>query len=333
MEGTYRPQTRANKEAQKPKAQVTVREFSKLFLDQHAGANNRPSEHESKVSVLNRHIRPQLGDESLAALRARHIEAFKAHLARLELAPKTRNNILTVLRKLLAYAVEMEELASAPKVKLVKVEEGAAQQIEWLEHAALEQLIAAQDEPQLALAILLGAEASLRRGELAALRWADVNTRRQVLTVCRTLCFRSGKELPPKGKRSRVVPLTQRLTAALRGHKHLCPTVLVREDGTAWTKEVFRHRGERIYRLAGLEQPGMPWHCLRHTFCSHLAMAGAPVTTIMELAGHVDLATTQRYMHLSPEARRDAIALLDRRADPCADPPTPETPKPPQSML
>jgi site-specific recombinase XerD len=50
---------------------------------------------------------------------------------------------------------------------------------------------------------------------------------------------------------------------------------------------------------------------LRHTFCSHLAMRGAPARAIQELAGHQDLATTQRYMHLSPAALDAAIRLLD----------------------
>ena len=46
-----------------------------------------------------------------------------------------------------------------------------------------------------------------------------------------------------------------------------------------------------------------PWiHILRHTFCSLLAMRGAPARAIQELAGHQDLGTPQRYVHLSPAA-------------------------------
>jgi integrase len=54
-------------------------------------------------------------------------------------------------------------------------------------------------------------------------------------------------------------------------------------------------------------------HALRHTFCSHLAMRGAPAKAIHELAGHSDLTTTLRYMHLSPAARQGAIELLNDR--------------------
>jgi hypothetical protein len=56
-------------------------------------------------------------------------------------------------------------------------------------------------------------------------------------------------------------------------------------------------------------------HILRHTFCSHLAMRGAPARAIQELAGHQDLGTTQRYMHLSPAALDAAIRLLEAPVD------------------
>ena len=61
-------------------------------------------------------------------------------------------------------------------------------------------------------------------------------------------------------------------------------------------------------------------HILRHTFCSHLAMRGAPVKAIQELAGHRDLATTLRYMHLSPAAKqRDSAARSAKLWRHCGD--------------
>ena len=60
----------------------------------------------------------------------------------------------------------------------------------------------------------------------------------------------------------------------------------------------------------GLAKQGV--HILRHTFCSHLAMRGAPVRAIQELAGHSNLSTTQRYMHLNPAAVEGAVRLLEQ---------------------
>lgn len=59
-------------------------------------------------------------------------------------------------------------------------------------------------------------------------------------------------------------------------------------------------------------------HILRHTFCSRLAMKGAPARAIRELAGHRDLSTTQKYKHMSPSAVADAIRLLDGAGSPGA---------------
>ena len=86
--------------------------------------------------------------------------------------------------------------------------------------------------------------------------------------------------------------------------------MLCQPDGSPLSADVVKHHVERAARRAQLNANGV--HRLRHTFCSHLAMRGAPARAIQELAGPQDLTTTQRYMHLSPAAIEGAIRLLDQ---------------------
>ena len=55
---------------------------------------------------------------------------------------------------------------------------------------------------------------------------------------------------------------------------------------------------------------GVGAHTLRHTYISMLCQAGVPITVIKELAGHADIQTTMRYVHLSPHHRRSAVEKL-----------------------
>ena len=132
----------------------------------------------------------------------------------------------------------------------------------------------------------------------------------------RQLCVQrsewKGHVTVPKGGRLRYVPMTVRLAAALRDHRHLrAARVLCQRDGSPLTQDMRQAiTSERAARTARIATSGV--HRLRHTFCSHLAMRGAPARAIQELAGHQDLTTTQRYMHLSPAAIEGAIRLLDQ---------------------
>jgi site-specific recombinase XerD len=107
--------------------------------------------------------------------------------------------------------------------------------------------------------------------------------------------------------------MTDALDTALRAHRHLRgERVLHRDDGEAPRAHHLRDWIEAAQRRAGLRATGA-LHVLRHTFCSHLAMRGAPAKAIQDLAGHANLSTTLRYMHLSPAARSSAIGLLNAR--------------------
>ena len=170
------------------------------------------------------------------------------------------------------------------------------------------------------LIVLLGGEAGLRWGEMIALEWTDVDLVNRQLTVSRSDW--NGHVTTPKGGRPRHVPLTKRLAAALSEHRHLrSARVLCQDDTKPLTRQIVQTRAKRAARRAGVirgstKSGGGGVHILRHTFCSHLAMRGAPARAIQELAGHADLSMTQRYMHLSPAALDAAIRLLEEPAGP-----------------
>ena len=141
-----------------------------------------------------------------------------------------------------------------------------------------------------------------------ALEWSDVNLPKRQLCVQRSDW--KGHVTIPKGGRLRYIPLTARLAASLQAHRHLkSDRVLCQDDGSALTQKIVQDHVRRAARRAQVTNAGV--HVLRHTFCSHLAMKGAPPRAIQELAGHQDLATTQRYLHLSPAAIDGAIRLLE----------------------
>jgi len=77
----------------------------------------------------------------------------------------------------------------------------------------------------------------------------------------------------------------------------------------------------RALRSAGItrEQGQIGWHDLRHTYGSHLAMKGVPLKVVQELMGHATIQMTERYAHLSPETRRQAVAVLDAPLAPARD--------------
>jgi site-specific recombinase XerD len=141
---------------------------------------------------------------------------------------------------------------------------------------------------------------------MIGLEWTDLDLDKRQLCVARSE-WRG--HVAPKSGRIRYLPLTKRLVTALRAAKHLRgPRVLCDDEGKPLTHKMIQVMMRRVARRANVK-PGV--HILRHTFCPHLAMRGAPARAIQELAGHQDLSTTQRYMHLSPASLEAAIRLLD----------------------
>lgn len=291
-----------------PKKEVpSLEDFSGRFVDGYARANRqKPSGIAAKEMILRVHLKPALGRKRLDAISNEDVQRLKLAMGRK--AAKTINNVLTVLNVLLKQAVAWDVIERMPcSIRLLPVPKPETRFYDVHEYERLVDAAAKIDQEAL-LIVLLGGQAGLRCGEMIALEWPDIDLSKPQLCVRQSDW--NGHVSTPKSGKVRWVPLTVRLAAALKRHRHLRgPRVLSSPDGSTWTRQLVQYRMKRVTRRAGLPDFGV--HALRHTFCSHLSMRGAPVNSIRELAGHAELSVTQRYMHLSPSALDDAIRLLE----------------------
>lgn len=293
----------------------TLAEFFPRFVDQHAKANLLKSgtitEYES---VFANHLKPRLGDKRLNEITTQDVARLKFDLAK-DKRGKTINNVLVALSRCLKAAVEWQLLETLPcQVKLVKVSQS---DYEFYEFDQLEELVTAakREDPRIHAAVLLGAHAGLRSGEMQGLEWGDVDFRRNVITVQRRV--HKGNVDSPKNGKLRRIDMTTRLQEALVALPRGLPAarVLLQDSGAPITQRVLERWMGRAQKAAGHPVTNRI-HVLRHTFCSHLGMRSAPSIAVKELAGHSSLATTQRYMHLSPAERGRAIGLLEQNQPP-----------------
>jgi integrase len=309
--GQQREATLFSRGGQKPEAAArevpTLGDFTEQFMT-YSKTNNKPSTIHAKEWLLRVHLIPAFGAKRLDAIGAEQIERYKATKLDEGYVKKSINNHLTALRKLLNLAVEWNKIDRAPKVKGFKLGKDTVEDEQYLTFEESDRFLQAATpewKPLLVLAIRTG----LRAGELLALRWQDVDLVAGQLVVRRTLW--QDQEGPPKGGRTRPVPLSDETVATLKAHRHLRgPYVFCDEVGSRLTHSIIKDVVPATCRRAGLAKR-ITTHGLRHTFASHLAMRGVSLKTIQELLGHESFAMTLRYAHLSPDVRRDAVQLLD----------------------
>jgi integrase len=147
-------------------------------------------------------------------------------------------------------------------------------------------------------AVLISLNTGLRRGELLALTWADVNVHGRLLTV-RSHSAKTGD--------TRHIPLNDEAVETLQRWRkqnlHLERVFPIATSfKTAWAALLKEAKIATRFR----------WHDLRHHFASRLVQAGVPLNTVRELLGHGSMAMTLRYALLAPDQKREAVDKLTR---------------------
>jgi integrase/recombinase XerC len=245
------------------------------------------------------------------------LRRYLAHLTTRRYAKRTIARKASALRRYFQWLRRTGRIATDPAAAL-RAPAGDARLPRVLDHAELDELLApADEEPSPAgthdawvrcrddavLEVLYGS--GVRVGELCALDVVAVDLRAGAATVW------------GKGGKERRVPLSDPAVDALRAWLVARPAVAPADGSDALFVNARRHRltPRDVRRLLDrrASRPTHP-HALRHSFATHLLDGGADLRVVQELLGHADVATTQRYTHVSKERLRAVYAQSHPRA-------------------
>lgn len=157
--------------------------------------------------------------------------------------------------------------------------------------------------------LLLTHLAGMRIGEVANVRYCDVlSSDNQVLSE---IYLRASQT---KGNKSRVVLLSARMQAELAQYIAKCPPkdltkpLFPTQRAHGFTPNTLTHVINGLYRQAGLN--GATTHSGRRGFLTRLSEKGVSVRVMMQLAGHSQMSTTQKYIDTRPDMLRNAVELI-----------------------
>jgi integrase len=267
-------------------------------------------------AMLRVHLVPFFGGRSLDNVTPTEVESYIRLKLNERKARKTIDHHLGLLSAMYRYAVK-RGLAKANPVELADRprQQKSDADIRYLTVEELEAVLRHVPDDTLGpterVLYLTAAMTGLRRGELVALRWRDVDWPSGVVRVRRS--FGDGEFGAPKSRRSsRAVPMADRVAAELE--HHFKRSAFQADDdlvfchpigGGVYDPSKLRKRFGAACERAGVRRAR--FHDLRHTFGTQMAAAGAPLRAVQEWMGHADYRTTCIYADYAPDPSRGAL--------------------------
>ena len=299
--------------------------------------------------IVEKNIIPKLGPVPVRKLTAVHIEGFEAQLQRegwvkarakqklregeeapiqekRGLSAQTVQHIHRTLSQALSHAVRLGVLFKNP-ARQVKPPRPPSREIKILDKNEMTTLINAAKGVGLYVPVLVAVTTGMRRGELLALRWSDIDLRAGALTVNQSIERIKGRVefKSPKTRTSRrTITLPAITVGALRKHYRVQleerlklglgrdprGLVFARPDGQPMDADTLSKAFRRL--VASAKVTPITFHGLRHTHISHLLMDGVHVKLVSERAGHASINITLGvYAAYIPNMQSDAARRVD----------------------
>ena len=280
-------------------------EICDLWLKNRTSLKRSPRD--DQLCIRN-HLLPIFGSKYIDSINPQDVEEYK--LEKSHLKPKTIHNHLTLLISILRYAREYSWRRKVPKIRKPKIKKMGANFRYLKTKPEIEKFLnSAKDEGQFTYSLyLIAIYTGMRQGEIAGLKWSDIDFEKRLITVQRSY------DGPTKSGEPRIVPI---LDVILKPLQELALTafneiVFPNQAGKMQCRcaRIFDETLKRILLRAGFlpqNQGGsavhyITFHGLRHTFASHWMMNGGDIFKLQKILGHANIETTMIYSHLAPDA-------------------------------
>ena len=221
------------------------------------------------------------------------------------LKPATVNRRLATLKNMFTKAKDWKMVGDSvsKEVHQVKLKKEENRRDRFLSKEEIGCLLAAcgtdAKQKHLRPMIVFALNTGCRKEEILSLRWQNVDLRHGFVNLVKT-----------KNGDSRKIPINSALREMLQGLIRRVDVEYVFYDHEAGRRYLDIKRSfNTALRKAGITD--FHFHDLRHTFASHLVMAGVDIATVSKLLGHKTLAMTMRYAHLAPNHLSKALDALD----------------------
>jgi integrase len=231
---------------------------------------------------------------------SRLLEQYQSERLQEGKKPATINRHVATIKHMFTKAVEwdMVEETTLKRIRRIRLLEENNRRLRYLSKEECQALVNACND-YLRPIVITALNTGMRKGEILNLKWDNIDMRHGFILLDRT-----------KNGERREIPINGTLRAAIEGITRRIDVPYVFCDVRSGKPyKDLRDSFHKACRRAGIRD--FHFHDLRHTFASHLVMAGVDITTIKELLGHKTLAMTLRYSHLAPSHAVKALDILD----------------------